>query len=364
MVDEGAPEGRAQTEDLDDLSIFPRLDPTGLRHRLRAFPIQCRNAWDEALAFKLPRDYARVERVVVAGMGGSAIGGELLGDLASLEESPSITVSRDYQVPYYVDEDTLVLACSHSGETEETLSSFRQALARGAKIVAVTGGGALAAEAGEHGAPIFRVRYEGEPRSALGYGFIAPIVLLMKLGLISDKTRDFGEAVEVLEALVPELSEEAPMSRNRAKGVAADLLGRLVIVYGAGIFSGVARRWKTQFNENSKAWAFFELLPESHHNSVVGYSLPEKVRAQAFAILLRPGYLHPRTYLRYGITQELLGKESISQRTLEGRGESALSQMLSAICLGDYVSYYLALLQGVDPSPVSTIDFIKGRLAI
>jgi glucose/mannose-6-phosphate isomerase len=136
-----------------------------------------------------------------------------------------------------------------------------------------------------------------------------------------------------------------------------------MVIYGAGIFGSVARRWKTQFNENSKAWAFFELLPEAHHNSVVGYALPDEVKGRAFVILLRPGYLHTRTHLRYDVTRELLERESIPHQVLEGRGESALSNMLSAILLGDYVSYYLALLQGVDPSPVPVIDYIKGRLA-
>ena len=278
MVDEGAPEGPAGTKALDDLSLYARIDPTDLRHRLRAFPRQCRQAWDEALAFKLPRDYARIEQVVVAGMGGSAIGGDLLADLASLEDSPPLIVSRNYEIPHYVNENTLVLTCSYSGDTEETLSVFRQALSRGAKIVAVTGGGTLATEARDHDVPLFTVGYEGEPRSALGYSFIVPTVLLMKLGLISNKTLDFQEAIEVLDRLARELAEESPSQGNPAKEMALVLLNRLIVTYGAGIFSAVARRWKTQFNENSKVWAFFELLPEAHHNSVVGYSLPAEVK--------------------------------------------------------------------------------------
>ena len=348
---------------LDDLSLYPRVDPTGLRYRLRTFPLQCRAAWDESLTFDLPGDYNQAKRVLVVGMGGSAIGGDLLADLASLEDSPPIFVSRDYRIPRYVGEDTLVLACSYSGETEETLSGFRQALSQGARIVAVTGGGTLAAEAEKHHVPLFTVEYESEPRSALGYSFIVPTVLLMKLGLISDKTEDFQEAVEVLERLVPELAEDSPSRSNLAKDIALALLNRLIVIYGAGIFSGVARRWKTQFNENSKVWAFFELLPEAHHNSVVGYSLPVEVRDHAFALLLRPGLLHARMYPRYQVTQELLKKESIPQRAVEGRGESALSQMLSTILLGDYISYFLALLQGENPSPVAAIGYIKERLA-
>ena len=357
------PPGPAQTKALDDLSLYPSTDPTGLRHRLRTFHLQCLEAWTEANAFELPCRGAGIKRVVVAGMGGSAIGGDLLVDLASLEDSPPITVSRDYQIPHYVDNDTLVLVCSYSGDTEESLSSLRQAVSRGAMVICVTRGGALGSEARRQNVPLFTVGYEGEPRSALGYSFIVPMVLLVKLGLISNKTRDFEETVGVLEGLAGELAEETPLAENPAKELAGALLNRLVVVYGAGIFCGAARRWKTQFNENSKVWAFFELLPEAHHNSVIGYGLPSQVKRQAFGILLRPGFLHPRTCLRYQVSRELLEKESIPQRTVEGRGESALSQMLSVTILGDYTSYYLALLQGVDPSPVPAIDFIKERLA-
>ena len=348
---------------LDDPALYSKVDPSGLRVRLRTVPSQCRQAWSEALGRELPGAYAKIKKIVVLGMGGSAIGGDLVADLASLEDSPPITVCRDYQLPLSVDSDTLVLACSYSGETEETLSGFRQALERGAKLVALTCGGTLGDEAVRHGVPVFIIGYRGEPRSALGYGFVGPLVLLMKLGYLSDKTRDFEEALEVLDTQVREIAEESPSDVNRAKQLALGLMDRLIVVYGAGIFSGVARRWKTQLNENSKVTAFVELLPEAHHNSVVGYSSASFAGDRSFALLLKPRTLHPRLELRYQVTKELMDRESIAHETVEGRGASALCQILSAVSLGDYVSYYLALLQGLDPSPVDAIDYIKGRLA-
>ena len=347
---------------LDDLSLYSKGDPSGLRGRLRSFPLQCRQAWEEALAMELPGSYAQAKAVVVLGMGGSAIGGDLLADLAAQEDSPPVAVCRDYQIPGYVDSNTLVLACSYSGDTEETLSGFRQALARGAKVVALTRGGALGDEAADHGLPLFMVRYQGEPRSALGYGFVVPTVLLMKLGYLSDKTSDFEETLAVLHTQVGETAEESPSPGNRAKQLASGLLDRLILVYGAGIFGGVARRWKTQLNENSKVTAFVELLPEAHHNSVVGFSAASLASDRSVALLLKPRTLHPRLELRYQVTEELLDRESIVHETVEGRGTSALCQILSAVSLGDYVSYYLALVQGLDPSPVAAIDYIKERL--
>ena len=362
MADGSTSMAPSQVKLLDDPSLYPKIDSTDLRQRLRSFPLQCRGAWAEAFAFNVPREYALAKRVVVLGMGGSAIGGDLLADLASLENRLPISVCRDYQIPPYVDSDTLVLACSYSGETEETLSGFQQALTRRSKVIAITSGGTLAFRARERGVPLFTVRYEGEPRSALGYSFITPTVLLMKLGLMPDITTGFEEAVRILDDLVPELDEESPSQKNPAKSMASLLLDRVIVIYGAGIFSAVARRWKTQFNENSKVWAFFELLPEVHHNSVAGYQLPKGVKSRAFVVLLRPGFLHPRTLLRYDVTRELLDRESVPQSTVEGRGDSAISQVLSSVLMGDYVSYYLALLQGVDPSPVANIDFVKERL--
>lgn len=334
-----------------------------MRTKLGAFSPQCREAWALANSFKLPPSYANVDRVIVAGIGGSAIGGDLVADLASSESSIPISACRDYQIPSYVDERTLFLACSYSGETEETLTTFRQAFSQGSKIVAITSGGTLASEAKRNGIPVFIIGYKGEPRTALGYSFIVPVVLLMNLGLIPDKTRDFQESMAVLDKLLPEVGEVYPSPKNPAKSLARDLLGRLPVIYGAGIFSGVARRWKTQLNENAKVWATFDLLPEADHNSVEGYSMPADAREQAHVVLLKPDFLHPRTELRYQITKELLDRASIPHSTIEGRGESALSQILSAVVLGDYVSYYLAILQGLDPSPVPTIDYVKQRLA-
>ncbi len=338
---------RRGTGVLDDRSVYPTLDTTGLRNRLRCFPLQCREAWDKAYAFTLPSSFRGVRGVVVAGMGGSAIGGDLLAGLAFLKSSVPISICRDYRLPSYVDEHTLVLACSYSGETEETLAAFRQALKQGAKVAAVTSGGTLAAKAMENRVPVLLVSYEGEPRTALGYGFLVPTVLLMNLGLISDMTRAFREALGVLDALLAAVGEECPASKNPAKSIAQDLLGRLPVIYGAGIFSGVARRWKTQLNENSKVWASFDLLPEANHNSVEGYSLPAHSSQHCHVVLLKPGFLHPRTELRFQVTRELLDMASIPHTTITGRGESALSQILSAVVLGDYVSYYLAILGSV-----------------
>ena len=353
----------AATSPLDDPGLYDRLDPTGLGGRIWDLPEQCLRAWNQATDLVLPDHYADVRDVVVVGMGGSAIGADLLADLASQEESLPIAVCRDYSIPPYVDGNSLVIVSSYSGNTEETLSACRGAMERGARVLASTTGGRLEQIARRESLPLFSIDYVGEPRSALGYSFIVPLVILQRLGLIAPKNEDMEEAVEVMYNLTDRLRPETPARDNPAKQLAAALHGRLIVVYGGGILSGVARRWKTQFNENSKAFAFVELLPEADHNAVVGFQWPRPISRKVYGVMLNALSLHPRVKLRYRVTGELLKKAGIEYRTVDGVGKGALAQMMSAVLFGDYTSYYLALLNGEDPSPVPTIDYLKGRLA-
>ncbi len=347
---------------LDDQETYAKTDPSGLRYRLRDFPDQCRRAWREASEFPLSLDVGGCKQVLVAGMGGSAIGGDLLADLASTSPAIPIIVIRGYRIPYVLDQNTLVLSCSYSGNTEETLATFEQASSQGAPIIAVSSGGALGREAQARSLPFFRIDYEGEPRSALGYSFIVPAVLLAKLGLLDGDNIGFEEAFEAVDSLLPTLSEDVPSADNPAKQLAQALLNRLIVVYGSGIYSGVSRRWKTQFNENSKVPAYFESLPEAHHNAVVGLSLPDAVRDVTTALLLEPFDISPPMARRYDVTRELLDRDSIPHHTIRGVSGGPLAQMLTTTLIGDYTSYYLAILQGVDPSPVNPIAYIRERM--
>jgi len=347
---------------LDNIETYESLDVTGFRERIEDLPHQCLRAWEQGLKFNLPTDYRNVRNVVVTGVGGSAIGGELLGDLVSGDGSPLVTVCRDYHLPPYVGPDSLVIASSHSGNTEETLAAFNDAIQRGAKVVAVTTGGQLLEQAYREGVPTFKIDYEGEPRTALGYSFLVPLAILQNLELIASSDEAVFEAAEVLLSLSDRLKSKIPTHDNPAKELAISFHGRLIVVYGGGMLCGVARRWKTQLNENSKAWAFVELLPEAGHNAIAGLQWPKPVGKKTCGVLLNAWSLHPRIKLRYQVIEELLGKAGVECRTVDGIGKSALAQMLSAVLFGDYTSYYLAMLNGEDPSPVPPLDYLKDRL--
>jgi glucose/mannose-6-phosphate isomerase len=349
---------------LDAPEIYQRFDPSNMIGRIGELPQQCLKAWQGAIDLALPPDYADVDKVIIIGVGGSAIGGDLVRTLTMTQQSKAtVLVHRDYNLPQLVDERTLVIASSYSGDTEETLSAFSQALQTTAKKLAITTGGRLKTLCLEKGIPVFTFHYKAEPRVAFGYSFFSLLAFFKKLGLITIEPQDVDETVRVLEKIVLNLDKSILLEANRAKQLAVRLPGRLVTIYGAGILSKVAFRWKTQLNECSKVWAFAEYFPELNHNAIVGYRYPAWINQKAFVIMLRSALLHPRILIRYEITADLLNDAGVDHEVVEAKGESPLSQMMSAVLFGDYVSYYLALLNGVNPSPVAAIDYMKERLA-
>jgi glucose/mannose-6-phosphate isomerase len=347
---------------LDDVKIYQKNDPEGMLARIKELPLQCREAWRAAMDFKLPADYKDVDKVVVLGMGGSAIGGDLVRSLVQAEARIPVIIHRDYGLPAFVNDKTLLIASSYSGNTEETLSGFEPALKTGAKKLAMTTGGKLQKLAEGHNIPVFKIDYKAQPRAALGYSFLPTLGVIQKLGFIKDKSADVAETVEVLEKMVIRLDEKSPVKANPAKQLAQRLYGCLSVVYGAGIAAEAAHRWKTQLNENSKAWAFYEVFPELNHNATVGYPLPKDVAVKMRVILLRSPTFNERIKLRYDVTCELLKQAGVAYEFVDGEGKSALSQMMSLVMMGDFTSYYLAILYQVDPSPVKVISYLKERL--
>ena len=348
---------------LDELKTYRQLDASHMLRHLRIMPEQCQLAWEHTMESPLPQGCDKVDKVIILGMGGSAIGGDLVRSLATLENRIPVWVHRDYGVPPFLDENTLLIASSYSGNTEETLSAFTASLAVPAKRLVLASGGKLKALAESQSVPVICIDYQAPPRAAFPHSFIPLLAIFHRLGLLADKTADFAEAIQVLHQVSSQLVEDVPAASNPAKQLATDLSGRLAVLYGAGILSEVARRWKTQLNENSKAWAFHELLPELNHNAVVGYEFPSEVRERILVVLIHSSLLHPRTSARYRLTTEILAKAGVRHKLIEAMGHSALAHMMSLVLFGDYVSVYLALLNGIDPTPVPVIDYLKSRLA-
>jgi glucose/mannose-6-phosphate isomerase len=348
---------------LDDPSAYQRIDCSSTRTLIRDLPRQCRVAWREGQALELPPDYRDVNKMVILGMGGLVIAGDLLRSLAALESPVPVFVHRDYGLPLLVDERTLLVAMSYSGETEETVSAFEMALGTSAKKLVIAAGGKLLAMARANGVPAFVFGYRSTVRGALGFGLMPLLAVAERVGIVRNKAEDVEEAAILMEHMAGRIGEHVPLKRNHAKHLAVRLDGHLPIVYGAGILAEVAHRWKTQFNENSKLWCFWEELPEANHNAIVGYRLPEEIAKRAFVIFLRGAALHPRVRLRYEFTRLALDEAGVASETVDAEGKSLLAQMLSAIFFGDYVSLYLAIQAGVDPSPTMAIADLKRWMA-
>ena len=264
-----------------------------------------------------------------------------------------------------MDEQTLVIASSFSGETEEVLSAFRQALATPAPRIVITTGGQLLTTARANGVPAFSFTYDQEPRAAIGWGLMPLLAIGEALGLMQDVGRDVDAAIQALSKVVAESAEEVPEAKNSAKQLARELHEKLPVIYGAGPLLEVAHRWKTQLNESAKTWAFYEELPELQHNAIVGYGLPQATAKETAVVFLEsPTLVHPRVRLRYEFTQTSRrnSRKCWASLSAEAGDGCALAQMLSLVLLGDYVSTYLAFLYGVDPTPTKAIDELKAWL--
>jgi glucose/mannose-6-phosphate isomerase len=347
---------------LDDPSTVARLDREDMLGHLLGLPRQVAEAWRLGTSVSLPANYANVSSIVTFGMGGSAIGADLARTVLEPElRIPMLTV-RDYTCPVFVGPQTLVIAASYSGETEETLSALGQALQQGAKCIVITTGGTIAKLAARAGIPTIAFAYPSQPRAAVGYSAMLPLAVLHSLGLAHDLGSDVRVTTELMRSMAAELSPDRPTATNEAKQVAVHLDGRVAVIY-AGTLAEVARRWKGQLNENAKHWAFFEALPEMNHNAVVPFEDPAHLNAGLAAVTLRSDLDHPRTELRFGAVGELLDTYGITWRHVSARGESRLAQVLSAVYLGDFASYYVALLNQTDPTPIGPITALKLRLS-
>ncbi len=358
--------------DLDDRSVYERMDPSGLHRRLQGLPSQCRQAWQEARRTEVPGHWRQCTEVIVAGMGGSAIAGDLVSDLAGPTSPMPIRIVRDFRIPGLFTGNTagsgqkpgqLVVVCSFSGETEETLAMFDLARSAGVAIAVITGGGTLSHRAAEAGIPMMTVGAPGEPRSAVGYNLMLLASLLYRIGVLSVSDKEVHDAVEAAESMVSQVGIEVPAKDNQAKLLAKELVGRLVLVYGGGNLSGMALRWKSQINENGKSWAFAELLPELLHNSVESFPSGLEIRQLTTALLLRPHQTTPELGLRYEVLGETLDRSGIENRMFTGVAGGPLVQSLSMIILGDYISYYMGLLNGINPSETPNIVMSKEQLS-
>jgi glucose/mannose-6-phosphate isomerase len=351
------------TSVIESVEAIKRADPGDMLTKIKDLPLQIKDAWKIVQGAAFPPAYGDVRNITILGMGGSAIGGEFAGALLADELKIPLNVHRDYGIPAYIGRDSLVIVSSFSGNTEETLSGFDEAKKRGAKILAITTGGRLADEAKTLRLPLITFGYHAQPRAALGYSLTLVLGALAKLGFVSDTgiKREIDQALADVAKLEERVHEGA--RTNDAKTMAIELVGKIPVIFGAGVMGVMARRVKDQWNENAKNWAHYDVMSELNHNAVVGFPHPPIARDAQVVLLLRSKRDNPRHRVRFDVTKELLDRAQISHKDLQFDGGSMLSEVLQMTYFTDHVSFYVALLNGADPTPVTSIDYLKDRLA-
>jgi glucose/mannose-6-phosphate isomerase len=343
-----------------DRDAIGRVDSSDQITDVLAIPEHLRDALWKVDSAQLG-DWDSPAGLVVAGMGGSAIGGALaraaLGDTASRP----ILSARAYGLPPWTTPDTTVLCSSYSGDTEETLACYEAAGALGATRVVATSGGRLGELAREDGVPVIPIAGGLQPRAAVAYMTVAALEVAARCGAASRVVSDIDVAAEHLEELVVQWGPDAAED-SEAKTLARQLIGTIPVVAGAGPTMPIAYRWKTQFNENAKVPAFWHELPELDHNEIVGWTGASEL-GRFSAIFLEDADSHPRVAERAELTERLIADFAAGTHRVTTRGQTAVERVFSLVLLGDLVTVYLAVLRGVDPGPVTILDRLKAQLA-
>jgi glucose/mannose-6-phosphate isomerase len=333
-------------------------DPSDMLAKIAGFPEQIKPSWENGRSVD-PGTIRTPKHIVISGMGGSAIAGDLLRDLLFAEFPVPVTVNRGYDLPAFVGEETLLLASSYSGNTEETLSALREALSRKTMVAVFTSNGTLAEIAAENKLPVVTFPQGFPPRSALGFSFFSLIGFIKQLLDIPVDDDDIDALVKHLKAISGDLNKQG----NEMEQLAAKLMKHLPVLHISCRLASVAFRWQTQINENGKTFAHFHTLPEANHNEIVGLSFPVELIKEMHLVFLRASrFENERIEERFLISKDILLDAVGTITEVTADGDTKLDQMFSLIFKGDFLSYYLSKFLNVDPTPVSRIDKLKERL--
>ncbi len=345
------------------ISSFNEFDKSGMLGIMLDFPNQCRIAKEIGERFKPSKKIMKPKLILWCGMGGSAIGGDVIASYLKDKINVSIIRNRHYDIPTYVDKDTLVLISSYSGNTEETRSCYAQAKSKRSTILMMTSGGKLAEAAVKNGDMLIVIPQGLPPRCALGYSSIPIIMAFSKLGLIGSCANEIDETIALLRKLKDRLSPMASKSSNISLKLAEQLYGKFPLIYASiDHFEPVAYRWRTQIEENAKSLASHHIFAEMNHNEIEGFEPFSKVSKDIVALYLRDKGDHPRIKRRMAIIKDIIKGKKVKLLEVNSMGESVLARIFSTIYIGDWVSLYLAVMNKVDPTPVHRIAYLKRRL--
>ena len=348
-----------------NLAQIKQYDSEDMLHLLSSFSEQCKRGWEIGETLELEDcDERMPSNIVIAGMGGSGIGGDLVKAALGAQSPCPIVVHRGYTLPAFVTSQTLFIAVSYSGNTEETLLSVEQAFAQGARILVVTSGGKLKAFAEIHDLLCVTIPAGQPPRASLGYLLMPILSAFNRLGFTPDLNlqHDVTEAIALLGKLAEDFQPDA--SDSQPKQLAQVLHGKLPIIYAPQELEAIAMRWKGQMNENSKSLAYYSVYPEMNHNEIEGWKHPSALTQRCHVIQLHDPIAPFQTQRRMDITAELIQPHTAGITQVNSVGQSPLARLLSLVAIGDWTSFYLAILYDQNPTPVGRIEELKRRLEV
>jgi glucose/mannose-6-phosphate isomerase len=351
---------------LDNEKIY-QLDSGGVYGSILALPAQFRASFAEALSFSFPNLYKQADKVVIAGMGGSGLGARVLNSLYKDQLSVPVELVTDYHLPAYVDSKTLVILSSYSGTTEETLSCARETTQRKAMGVVLATGGELADYGMRMGWPVIlldgSLNPSRQPRMAIGLNFGSLLGIFSRLGFLSVDERETEAFVMELLRYQKSSLKEIPAKQNAAKTLAIKMVNKAAVIVASQHLYGAGYVFKNQLNENAKVMANIYEVPEMNHHALEGLSSPKNIKDKVHFILLDSGNYEQSKSKRMVLTEEVIGKQGFSSTRLRGEAESPLLEVLETIQFGAFVSFYLALLYKIDPTPIPWVDYFKKRLS-
>ncbi|MFA6485784.1 MAG: SIS domain-containing protein [Candidatus Magasanikbacteria bacterium] len=351
---------------LDNIEAIKKLDSKNMLGSIQLLSAQVKEVWALGEKFNLPAGYKSVKKMVVLGMGGSSLCAHILSELYKSEIKIPIELVNDYHVPAYVDSQTLVIVSSYSGGTEEPINAVQEAKNKQAKIVAISSGGELASWAKTHKVPalVFSTAHNpcGSPRMGLGYTIFGHAFVWAKAGVIKFGVKEMQTAVSAIEKFAFEFGTTVLGEANPAKKMAQDIFGRSVWYFGSEHLSGSAHAAGNQMNENAKRFGGYFIIPELNHHLLEGMMHPQSNKNNLVCVLLESKLYDARVQKRYGVTKDVLKKNGIKFLSYQFGSDNRLAQVCEALALSCLVSYYSALLQGIDPTAIPFVDYFKEQL--
>ncbi len=352
---------------LDNQSEIEKKDSGKILASIRLLPDQMEQAWEEIKNYNIPKSFGNIQNVVVAGMGGSSLGGRIVDSLIEDRVRVPIEVFTQYSLPNYVNSDTLVLVTTYSGNTEEALSMAKQAHAKRAKVFGITTGGKLESLLSSEGDPLYifnpKANPSGQPRMGLGYTIAATLAVLSKCGLIQIVDDDFYELVVDVRKFVKEYDLDIPTNNNLAKALAEKLHTKAIVLISSSHLIGVSHAFKNQLNENSKNFAVGFDLPELNHHLLEGLKYPIKLHGSLHFLFIESDLYQDRIRKRYKLTADIVERNGHETSVFRPRSEKKLTQIFEVLTMGSFTSFYLALLNNVNPNEIPFVDYFKEQLA-